>query len=197
MTARTDDADTGGTTSEPTRRSMLRTTFLAAVVGVPAAALASCTEPDGRVNGGTGSRARSGDGSTPSDRPPSSTPAPRAAPDPDGQTLATAIDTERRLLAVYAATVAEHPDLKTKLAAYVHRHEQHLAALQAAAHPAAAPADPVATAGPDPKAKVAVAASAAVAMSALVDAERATAAAHGAELRALKDAGHARLVASI
>jgi len=161
---------------------------------LPVASLAGCTGAD---RSGDGRSDASGTTHSPRSAPPDSTAAPRAVPDADRQVLATATQAESRLLATYAATVEKHPDLQAKLAGYIHRHQQHLAALRAAANPAAAPGSPVDADRSDQGAQVSVAASATAALSGLVNAERVTATAHGSGLRTAKGSDNARLLASI
>ncbi len=111
--------------------------------------------------------------------------------------LDAAAENESRLLASYAATVARHPDLEARLGAFVARHQQHLEALTAAAHPDAAPAAPVATASPDATATAGVPGSGAEAVAKLSAAEQLAATGRDSDVRTVKGAEHARLLASI
>lgn len=168
---------------EPTRRSLLRTTLVAGAVVLPAGTLLTACTGDSPSGGET-------PGPTP-------TPTPTPTPDPDLPTLDAAGESERGLLLAYAATLARHPELKSRLAAHVARHEQHLAALTSAARPTSAPVAPISTASPDASAAARVPGSSSSALAALAGAERAAADDRATDLRTVRAPEHARLLASI
>ena len=184
-----------GTTGS-TRRQFLRTSLVtgggAAGAGLLAASITACTaNPDDRPAAGTTHQ-------------PSSTPTPTRtppAPDPDAPILSAAADAEQRLLTAYADTLARHPGLRTKLAPYLRRHEQHLEALQSAGGTTAASARAVAateTPSTSPTDSMSsVPATSAAAVSALVSAESDAATDRDADVRRLRGPEHARLLASI
>lgn len=161
-----------------------------------AASLGSCSAGRGKPSAG------------PTTHQPSATPTPTPTPlppDPDAPVLAAAADAEQRLLTAYAETVARHPSLKAKLAPFVGRHEHHLEALRSASDPSSASAASVAattTPSDTPDGTPAsgasnVPATPAVAVTALVSAERDAAADRDTDVLRLRGPEHARLLASI
>ncbi|MEQ7124652.1 hypothetical protein ABN034_09015 [Actinopolymorpha sp. B11F2] len=171
---------------DTTRRRVLRMAVTTGVVGVPVSLatglLAGCTEEGPRAGG-----------------PLAGTRTPRPSPtrDPDLPILRAAVDAEERLLETYAAVVARHDGLAERLAPFVRRHEQHLAALRTAASPTAAPAAPAGSTRPGGDAGKAAPATPGAALAALIDAEQGAAADRNTDLRASRGGEHARLLASI
>jgi hypothetical protein len=191
-----------------TRRQFLRASVVtgggAAGAGLLAASLGACSaDPGDRPAAGTTHH-------------PSSSPTPTRtapAPDPDAPILSAAADAEQRLLTVYAETLARHPGLRTRLASFVRRHEQHLEALQSAggttaaaaraiaatetpsSSPGASPSESPSESGGDGLSSVPETPAAAV--SALVSAEKDAATDRDTDVRRLRGPENARLLASI
>ncbi|MEQ7005139.1 hypothetical protein ABN028_02960 [Actinopolymorpha sp. B17G11] len=175
----------GPTGGDTTRRRVLRmatTGVLGVPVGLATGLLAGCTEEGSRAGG-----------------PLAGTRSARPSPsrDPDVPILRAAVDAEERLLETYAAVVARHGGLAERLAPFVQRHEQHLAALRTAASPTAAPAAPAGSTRPNGDAGRAAPATPGAALAALIDAEQGAAADRNTDLRASRGGEHARLLASI
>ena len=163
----------------PTRRRVLRTALGLGALSLPTGLLAGCTGDD--------------EPGADDERMPRSTPGPTPTPDPDLPLLSAALESERALLATYAATTAQHPDLRDQLRAYVQRHEQHLAALTAMTRTAGAPTARVASTPTPTQAP----STPGEAMAALLTLERAATTDRRRDTQTVRGSEYARILASI
>lgn len=166
----------------PTRRRVLRTALGLGALSLPTGMLAGCTGDDEP-------------GDADDERMPGSTPSPTPTLDPDLPVLSAALESERTLLATYAATTAQHPDLLDQLRTYVQRHEQHLAALTAMTRTAGAPTARVAS-SPTPT-PTHVPSSPGEALAALLSLERAATTGRRRDTETVRGSEYARILASI
>lgn len=122
-----------------------------------------------------------------------SDPEPPPAPDPDGLRRESAAERERSLLAEYDAVLLVLPSLAPRLLALRGEHVEHLTALTGQP-PSTRPSPAATAAGP---AAVPPTATAAAALVGLVEAERAAAAAHGADALVAESRELAALLATL